>query len=154
SASGGGTPPVISSVAAAPGSTSATITWTTNVASNSRVDYGTSAGSLTSNQSDATLVTTHSLTLSSLTPGTTYFYRVTSADASGNTATSPASPNAPASFPTTPSGPPVISNLTAVPGSGGAATITWTTNTASTTRVDYGTSASSLNLNASNATLV
>src|SRR5207253_5780383 len=40
----------------------------------------------------------HAVTLSGLTPGTTYFYRASSTDRAGNTATSPAPPAAPASF--------------------------------------------------------
>ena len=40
----------------------------------------------------ASLVTSHSLTLSGLTPNTTYYYRVSSTDASNNTAKSPVSP--------------------------------------------------------------
>ena len=41
--------------------------------------------------------------------------------------------------------PPVISSVTAAPGAGGTATITWTTDEPATSRVDYGTSAGALN---------
>ena len=44
------------------------------------------------------MVTAHSVPLTGLTQGTTYYYRVTSVDASGIGATSPALPNSPASF--------------------------------------------------------
>jgi hypothetical protein len=88
------TPPVISSVAAAPAQTSATITWTTNEASTSRVDYGTTATALTSSASAAGLATSHSVVLSGLTAGTQYFFKVTSVDAAGNTSTAPASASA------------------------------------------------------------
>ncbi|HET7486307.1 MAG TPA: DUF4082 domain-containing protein, partial [Acidimicrobiales bacterium] len=94
------TPPAISSVSAIPGGTSAVVTWTTNEVSNSRVDYGTDSASLASSVSDATMVTSHSVTLNGLAPATTYFFRVTSADAAGNPATSPAPPGAPATFAT------------------------------------------------------
>ena len=40
------------------------------------------------------------LTLTGLTPGVTYYYRVTSADAALNSATSPNPPEAPLSFTT------------------------------------------------------
>jgi hypothetical protein len=147
-------PPVISTVTATLGSTTATIAWTTDVPSSSRVDYGTSSGALTLNMSDVTLLTAHSLNLTGLTAGTAYFYTVTSVNAANISATSPASPNPPASFTTTASGPPVISNLTAVAGPNGSATIAWSTNTASSSHVDYGTTSTSLTLNANNAALV
>ena len=67
---------------------SAQITWTTNEAATSRVEYGltTSYGSLTT--LDATLVTAHSVALTGLAPNTTYNYRVRSIDAAGNEAIS------------------------------------------------------------------
>ena len=128
-------PPVISAVTATPGTTTATITWTTDKNSNSRVDYGTTP-SLGTSASDSGFVTAHSITLTGLTVGTTYYYRVTSTDAGGNSASSPASP---ASFTTLDPAPPVITAVTAIPGAGGTASIAWTTSKASNSRVDYGT---------------
>jgi len=148
------TPPVITAVTATPGTTTATITWTTDKSSNSRVDYGTSPSSLTLNVSSATLVTSHSINLSGLTGITTYYYRVTSVDSSGNSATSPPTSGSPANFTTADPNPPVISAVTAIPGAGGTATITWTTNKLANSRVDYGTSAGSLTLNVSDPTMV
>jgi len=65
--------------------TTAQIGWQTNNAASSRVDYGTTTayGGVAS---DATLVTAHALTLSALSAGTTYHYRVTSVDGSGQSA--------------------------------------------------------------------
>lgn len=59
-------------------STTATITWTTTLASSSQVQYGltTSYGSLSAYYS--TPVTSHSVTLTGLTPGTLYHYAVIS----------------------------------------------------------------------------
>ncbi len=94
------TPPVISAVSAAPASSTATITWTTNEASTSRVDYGTNPSSLTLTASVPGLSGSHSVQLIGLAASTTYYFRVTSADVSSNSATSPAPPNAPASFTT------------------------------------------------------
>ena len=76
------TGPVISAVAAAPvGSTTATVTWTTDVASTSSVDYGTTAGTLNLNVTSPTMVTSHSVQLTGLNPATTYYFRVSSTDA-------------------------------------------------------------------------
>src|SRR5205823_13858421 len=66
--------------------------------SDSSVAYGTVANALDTTQSDPTLATSHSIALQGLTPGTKYFYRVTSTDRAANSATAPASPAGPASF--------------------------------------------------------
>ena len=96
------TPPVVSAVAATGSGTSATVTWTTDEPATSRVDYGTSSSALSLNATTAGLSTSHSVTLSGLTPNTRYYYRVTSADAAGNATTSPATTSSPASYaPTT-----------------------------------------------------
>lgn len=82
------TPPVISGEQAGSiTASSASITWTTDEASNSVVEYGltTSYGSTTSNPAN---VTSHSVGLTSLAANTIYHYRVKSTDAAGNTATS------------------------------------------------------------------
>ena len=60
------------------------------------MDYGTAPGSLTGNAANAALVTAHSVTLTGLAPGTTYYYRVTSADAETNSATEPQPARGPA----------------------------------------------------------
>lgn len=84
------TPPTISAVASSGvASTTATITWTTDEASDSQVFYrrqGDSAYQQTA--IDATLVTSHSVPLAGLAPSTAYEYYVRSADAAGNAATS------------------------------------------------------------------
>ena len=91
--------PVISAVTSAinPDGT-VTIAWTTDEPSASRVDFGLSADTLTLTSTDAALVTSHSLNLSSLLPLTTYHYRVSSTDASNNTATHPEPPAVPLTF--------------------------------------------------------
>ena len=94
------TPPTISTVSATANTNgTATVSWTTNEAPNTRVDYGTAPDNLNLNASDAAMVTSHSIQLTGLTPGATYHYRVSSADAAGNAAQSPASPAALANFP-------------------------------------------------------
>ncbi len=82
------TPPVISNVAVGSiTTTGAVVTWTTDEASSSVVEYGltTSYGSTATGTGG---VTSHSVTLSGLSANTTYHYRVKSADAAGNTAVS------------------------------------------------------------------
>ena len=82
------TAPVIDNIAVASKSgTTAIITWTTDEPSNSEVRYGTGSVTWTSYQSsknDGAMVTNHSITLTDLTPGTTYNYRVGSTDAFSN----------------------------------------------------------------------
>ena len=93
-------PPAISNVTATPAGNgaTATVSWDTDEPADSRVDYGTDAGSLLSSVSSATQVTSHSLVLTGLTPGTTYHFRVSSADLEANAATSPEPPAAPLTF--------------------------------------------------------
>lgn len=67
-------------------SSSATVIWTTDEASDSAVNYGTTT-SLGSTTSDTTLTTGHSITLTGLIAETTYYFEVQSTDSSGNTAT-------------------------------------------------------------------
>jgi Domain of unknown function (DUF4082)/Bacterial Ig-like domain/Bacterial Ig domain/Purple acid Phosphatase, N-terminal domain len=90
--------PAISAVVVAAAGGTARVTWATDEVADSRVDYGTSPTSLTQSASDASNVTSHSVDLSGLTAGTTYYYRVRSVDPSGNATTSPAAANAPATF--------------------------------------------------------
>jgi subtilisin-like proprotein convertase family protein len=66
---------------------SARVTWTTNEVANSRVTFGTSIPPGTNQDDLSTFVTSHSLTLTGLSPCTTYFISVTSEDRAGNTAT-------------------------------------------------------------------
>ncbi len=64
--------------------TSATVTWTTNTASTSRVYYGTSTPPA-SYVSSSELVTSHSITLTGLSTCTTYYFSVMSTDGGGST---------------------------------------------------------------------
>src|SRR5262249_13431096 len=83
------TPPVISSVASsAVGNSAVTITWSTDELSDTQVDYGTTTSYGSSSVLSTTLTTTHKVSLSILTGGTTYHYRVKSRDAYGNLAVS------------------------------------------------------------------
>ncbi len=92
--------PVVSSIVVTPRSTSATITWTTDEPASSQVSYGTSAGSLTSSAGNPGSSTSHTVTLTGLSPSTVYSYRITSIDLSGNSTTSPEVPALPAQLTT------------------------------------------------------
>jgi PGF-pre-PGF domain-containing protein len=83
------TPPVISNVVST-GITnnSAAITWDTDESSDSLVKYGTTYRVYTSEEYNATNVTSHNVTLTGLDAGTTYYYLVNSTDTSGNAAES------------------------------------------------------------------
>jgi len=73
---------------ASTGRGSATISWSTNLAANSVVNYGTSAGSLKSSASSGSTVTAHAIGLNSLARRTQYYYTVSST-AGGVTVSSP-----------------------------------------------------------------
>jgi len=82
------TAPVIQGITALPAATSASISWTTDELADSRVDYGPGSCCSLSGPVSSAMTRTHVVTLSSLTPGTSYSYRVSSRDASGNSAVS------------------------------------------------------------------
>lgn len=86
------TPPVISAISASSTTQVSThILWTTNELATSKVWVNTSTPVSTSgspNVSDSTLVTSHDVLVSPLTPNTTYHYIVGSTDAAGNAAVS------------------------------------------------------------------
>lgn len=68
--------------------TSSVITWTTNEYATRQVLYGTSTSLGSRTPIYTTLRLTHSVSLSNLQPGTTYYYRVRSKDRFGNQRTS------------------------------------------------------------------
>jgi inosine-uridine nucleoside N-ribohydrolase len=83
------TPPLISGVAAGWLSPSgATLSWTTDEASDSQADYGLTSSYGSSSALSSSLAVAHSVALSGLATATTYHYRVKSRDAAGNLATS------------------------------------------------------------------
>ncbi len=66
----------------------AAITWTTNEAADSLVEYGTTVSYGSASTLNSSLVASHSVSLSGLAASTLYHYRVKSKDASNNLATS------------------------------------------------------------------
>ena len=72
-------PAFVNNIAAVPASLAATINWTTISNATSQVEYGTTPSFGTFSPFSAVLKTNHSVTLSGLSPGTRYYYRVLSA---------------------------------------------------------------------------
>lgn len=83
------TPPTITAIASSSVTqTTATVTWTTNEAGDSQVEYGPTTAYGSSTTLNSSRVTAHSTGVSGLSASTTYHYRVKSKDAAGNLATS------------------------------------------------------------------
>ena len=79
------TAPVVSGVVVGSVTASgALVTWTTDEASDSQVEYGPSSTYGTTSTLNPTTVVSHSIALSGLNAATTYHYRVRSRDAAGN----------------------------------------------------------------------
>jgi len=114
------TPPTISGVTASVSDTTATITWQTNEPASSSVSYGPTSAYENGTVTDSSLVTSHSVTLTGLTPESGYVYEVASVDGSGN-----ASSSAEFSF-TTASEPPVAGGLSTDDFEGALDTSIWT----------------------------
>jgi nitrogen fixation protein FixH len=131
------TPPVISNIASSTTGTTATITWTTDEAATSTLEYDTTIFYDTQ-VSNGVATTTHSATLTGLTSSTLHHFRINVWDTSGNYATSTDKTFTTAVVDVTP---PTISSI-ASSTSATAATITWTTNEASDSQVEYGPTSS------------
>ena len=133
---GAQTPAVISAVTATNiTSSGVTITWTTDQLSTSQVQFGTTPAYGSLSTANGTMVTAHSVTITNLSAGTTYNYSVLSTNGSSQLSTSP---NFTFTTTTTPNPPPVISNVTATAVTNTTATISWTTDQASTSQVQFG----------------
>ncbi|OJT26536.1 hypothetical protein BO221_00360 [Archangium sp. Cb G35] len=76
--------PFASGMVAAAGPTFADISWTTDEPASSQVEYGTTSALGSATGVELARTTSHGVSLTSLQPNTTYFYRVRSVDASGN----------------------------------------------------------------------
>ena len=81
------TAPVLGGVSASANTLNAAITWSTDEAATSNVDYGPTS-SYGSTVGKSSFETSHTLAVAPLACATTYHYRVRSADASGNAAVS------------------------------------------------------------------
>ncbi|HYO10196.1 MAG TPA: FG-GAP-like repeat-containing protein, partial [Tepidisphaeraceae bacterium] len=78
------TPPVVSNIAAQPGSGRLTISWLTDEPARGVVEYGLTDQYELGSVAQPTLGNSHSVTLSGLQPGQAYHYRIKATDAAGN----------------------------------------------------------------------
>jgi phosphodiesterase/alkaline phosphatase D-like protein/peptidoglycan hydrolase-like protein with peptidoglycan-binding domain len=141
------TPPTLYVVAAASVSqTSETISWTTSELADGQVEYGTDTNYGSTSNLNSTLALTHSQTLSSLTAGTTYHYRVLSKDSFGNLTTSPdytfTTESASLNISPSDTTPPVISGVANSSLGSNTATLVWSTNELAVSTLEYGTTSS------------
>ena len=128
------------------GSSSVRVTWNTDEAATSYVEYY--SGSSSSNQStgSSSYVTSHSIVVNNLSQNSTYNFRVYSIDRAGNKTESSWRSFSMQTQDTTK---PTVSNVQSINISTNTATITWTTNKSTTGRVYYGTSSSANQYNSS-----
>jgi hypothetical protein len=133
-------PPVITAgpTVANISTTNATVEWATDKPSNSVVIYGLVSGvyDQQAGQLINTTATTHTVMLGNLKKGTTYFYKVSSGDVTGNTTQSVEK-----QFTTDPGDitPPIVTAGPVITtDSSTAVTVTWTTNEISNSLVEYG----------------
>src|SRR3989344_385817 len=116
--------------------TKATITWSTNRTSNSKVLYTTTSGSYTElGPDDSSQVSSHSIQLTGLKPGTTYYYKARWTDEDGQVGTSEEK-----SFTT--SAAPTIKDASAKNIGLTSAILQYTSNGASKVKIYYGTTTS------------
>jgi hypothetical protein len=136
--------PALSLIAAAAGTTTATVTWTTNEPASTQLVYGTTTAYGSTTTLNTTLGLTHAVNLTGLTASTTYHYQVMSRDAAGNLATS-----SDRTFTTNALGdvtPPAISALGVSNIGSTTARVSWTTNEPATSKV-YFAAGNSVDLN-------
>jgi len=127
------TAPIISNVVVSNiTDTSAKVSWQTNEAADSLIDYGlTPAYGASASSTDR--VTVHSFDLTGLTIGTLYHFKIFSKDATGNSAST-----GDLSFTTNDSVAPTISNLNIIDITSTSAKVSWQTDEPADSKVDYG----------------
>ena len=135
------TPPSIYGVQAAPGTYgTAAISWQTDEASDSYVEYWT-YGSSMQRTGTSSMTTSHVVNLTGLQAGATYYYRVVSTDAAGNRAQSADMTFRLQLADTTP---PLISRVEALVTGRDSVAVTWWTDEPSDSYVEYWASGISL----------
>ena len=140
-------PQISSTTVASTTDFSATITWLTNTNSDSHVYYSNSTASFPFSSGSSNLVGgsapyLHSVTVTGLTPSSTYYFYVQSVDAYNNSSIDK-NGGAYYSFITTDRQSPVLSGVSVVVKSQTTAGITWSTDKLSNSQVLYGTTSGS-----------
>lgn len=113
----------------------ATITWSTSRTSDSKVSFGSATNTYGSEEpSNSSQVSSHTINLTNLTPGTTYYYKTKWTDEDGNTGTSSEK-----SFTTDPA--PTVTDPKVSTISISSAILSYTVNGASKVKIYYGKTA-------------
>lgn len=135
------TVPVISNVnVASITQTGASITWTTNEPTRSKIAYGTSTAYAIETGLSSSFASSFTQSLTGLTASTTYHFRITAKDPAGNmTSTGDMTFTTASVVPPADTTLPVISGISVGGIASTTATITWTTNELATSKVYYGT---------------
>ncbi len=134
--------PVISAVSAGGlSATSATVSWTTDQPSSSQVRYGTTTSYGSSSLLNSSLTTSHSVTLTGLTAGTTYDFVVSSTNSGGTSATSANATFGTANTPPPPppANPPYVGYVAFWGINNSGITVSWSTDVPANTQLAYGT---------------
>lgn len=140
--------PSFSSFVAAPTSSTAILTWTTNEPTTTQLEYGLTSAYGVTTTLDSALTTSHTVTISGLTNNTSFHARALGSDQAGNDAQS-----ADLSFATATGTHTLITNVQATATSSTSVTVTWTTNELATSKVRYGLT-TDYGLEVSDSTLV
>ncbi len=137
------TAPAISGITVVYNDKTAVISWTTSESATSQVEYGITDAYGSGTALDSLLTAGHAVTLTSLTPATTYYYRVKSQDGLQNASSSAVqsfttNDGVNAGTTTEDAAAPTISNISAL-ASDDTAVVSWATNKDATGQVEYGT---------------
>ncbi len=145
------TPPTISDTATGSlTTTSVMIEWRTDEVTTEIVHYGTDSSTLSESATTGTNNMRHFVPLTNLTPGTLYYYQVTSVDTAGNLTTGDLLSFTTVSDDNTS---PTVSDLTAALVSDTAAVLTWSTDEGAQSLVEFGTDSESLTESTSSTSL-
>ncbi len=132
------TAPLISNVTVSVGTSTARIQWTTNETATGDIDFGTTTA-YGSNKAGSTSGTAQDIILSDLLPSTTYHFKVSAEDTSGNNASTTDATFTTGSLPVVDTTAPVISSIAVSGLASTTATVSWNTNELATGKVYYGT---------------
>lgn len=125
--------PTVSGLSATTTTSSATVSWTTDEPATTHLEWGSTASYGNTTTLDATLRTSHSVTLSGLAANVEFHARALSTDQAGNSTTSADLPFTTLATPMT-----VISGVQVTKNNSTSVTVTWTTNEPATSKVRYG----------------